>query len=156
MRDVGGVWWVVGIVMVLSALSSCNDTSLHAQEKDALMKRGEKIYASYCQTCHLANGQGISTVYPPISSSDFIKARGITNVALGVLWGRSGEMLVNGKRYNGVMAPMPTSYTDEDVAAVVTFVMNAWNNPGGIMRTDEVKRLRAAGNPERPKTNEKK
>jgi mono/diheme cytochrome c family protein len=116
----------------------------HAQDKAALMAKGEKVYKAYCQTCHQANGKGLSTIYPSIAGSDYIKAKGLQDVVDGVVNGRSGEMIVDGKKYNGVMAPIPASYTDEDVAAVVTFVMNSWGNPGGIATLADVKKARKA------------
>jgi mono/diheme cytochrome c family protein len=120
-----------------------------ADDKASLMAKGEKVYKGYCQTCHQANGQGMASIYPPVAASDYIKKNGIKDVALGVLWGRNGKMTVNGKEYNGVMAPIPSNYTDEDVAGVVTYVMNSWGNPGGIITTAEITKLRKAGKPKK-------
>jgi nitrite reductase (NO-forming) len=122
---------------------------VRADDKAALMAKGEKVYKSYCQTCHQANGQGLANVYPPVAASDYIKKNGIKDVALGVLWGRNGKMTVNGKEYNGVMSPIPSNYTDEDVAGVVTYVMNSFGNPGGIITTGEITKLRKAGKPKK-------
>jgi nitrite reductase (NO-forming) len=120
-----------------------------ADDKASLIAKGEKVYKAYCQTCHQANGQGMASVYPPVAASDYIKKNGIKDVALGVLWGRSGKMTVNGKEYNGVMTPIPSNYTDEDIAGVVTYVMNSFGNPGGIITTAEVAKLRKAGKPKK-------
>ncbi len=116
-----------------------------AQDKAALMAKGEKVYKAYCQTCHQANGQGLANVYPPVAKSDYIKAKGIYDVIDGVVNGRKGPMTVNGKQYNGVMTPIPSTYTDEDIVAVVTYVMNSWGNPGGIATVADVKKARKAG-----------
>lgn len=125
--------------------------NIQAQDKAALMSKGEKVYKAYCQTCHQATGAGLANVYPPINGVDYIKKNGVKEVLSGVLWGRSGPMTVNGKNYNGVMTPIPANYTDEDVAGVVTYVMNTWGNPGGIVTTAEVKKVRAAGKPKAKK-----
>jgi nitrite reductase (NO-forming) len=118
-----------------------------AQDKTAMMTKGEKVYKAYCQTCHQANGQGLSTVYPPVANSDYIKANGVKDVIKGVMWGRTGPMTVNGKQFNGVMNPIPANYTDEDIAAVVTYVMNSWGNPGGVTTVEDVKKVRKEGKP---------
>ncbi len=123
--------------------------TVHAQDKAAMMTKGEKVYKAYCLTCHQANGQGLASVYPPVASSDYIKTKGIKDVILGVLWGRNGKLTVNGKEYNGVMNPIPSNYTDEDVAAAVTYVMNSWGNPGGTTTAAEVKKVRAEGKPKK-------
>ena len=59
----------------------------------------------------------------------------------GVLKGQSGEMIVNGQKYNGVMPPV--LLTDEQVAHVLTFVRNSWGNSGEIVTVEEVMKARA-------------
>ena len=49
---------------------------------------------------------------------------------------------MNGKKYNGVMAPM-NYLSDEDVANVLTFVRNTWGNEGDAVTINEVQRIRS-------------
>ena len=60
-----------------------------------------------------------------------------------VLKGLSGPITVNGKPYNNVMPPQ--EFTDDQVADVLTYVMNSWGNAYGSVSSDEVKRIRRAG-----------
>ena len=60
-----------------------------------------------------------------------------------VLKGLSGPITVNGKPYNNVMPPQ--EFTDDQVADVLTYVMNSWGNASGSVSSDEVKRIRRAG-----------
>ncbi len=113
-----------------------------AQDKAALMKKGETVYKSYCQTCHQANGQGLSTVYPPLAASDYIKSKPKKEIISSVVNGLNGEITVNGKKFNGVMVALPKNYTDEDAAAAITYVLNSWGNPGGVVSVAEVKAAR--------------
>ena len=46
----------------------------------------------------------------------------------------NGEIEVNGKVYNGVMAPMGLS--DQEVADVMNYVMNNWGNKQEKMVTE--------------------
>ena len=52
-------------------------------------------------------------------------------------------MTVNGKDYNSVMPPM-NQLNDDEVANILTYVLNSWGNPGGAVSTDDVKKARAA------------
>lgn len=113
-----------------------------AQDKAALIKKGETVYKGYCQTCHQANGQGLSTVYPPLAGSDYIKSKPKKEIISSVVNGLNGEITVNGKKFNGVMVPLPKNYTDEDAAAAITYVLNSWGNPGGVVTAAEVKAAR--------------
>ena len=51
--------------------------------------------------------------------------------------GVSGEIEVNGKTYNSVM-PHLNYLSDDNVAAILTYVLNAWGNPGGTITTAQV------------------
>jgi len=110
----------------------------------ATMDRGAKVYKGYCSSCHQANGQGLSTIYPPLAKSDWLKNTPKEKVIEAVVYGLKGPITVNGKKYNGVMNPMPTNYKDEDIAAVITYVYNSWGNPGTIVTVADVQKVKAA------------
>ena len=95
--------------------------------------------------CHQANGAGLPGVFPPLAKSDFLaadvkRAQGI------VLHGLSGKVTVNGSDYNSVMPPM-TQLNDDEVANILTYVLNSWGNPGGRVLADEVRKRRAEAAP---------
>jgi nitrite reductase (NO-forming) len=108
------------------------------------MKRGQVVYTEYCKTCHQANGQGLSTVYPPLAGSDYVKTKGAKVVTDNVVNGLKGPITVNGKKFNNVMTALPAKYTNADAAAVITFVLNSWGNNGGIVSEADVKKVRKA------------
>ncbi|MCS7302746.1 MAG: cytochrome c [Candidatus Kapabacteria bacterium] len=110
----------------------------------ATMERGAKVYKGYCSTCHQANGQGLSTIYPPLANSDWLKNNPKEKVIEAVVYGMKGPITVNGKKYNGVMNPLPSTYKDEDVAAVITYVYNSWGNPGTVVTVEDVRKVKAA------------
>ena len=58
-----------------------------------------------------------------------------------MLVGRSGQIVVNGKAYNGVMTPL-NYLTDEQVANVLSYVRNSWGNSGDAVTVAEVGKLR--------------
>lgn len=100
---------------------------------------GETVYKRSCTSCHMANGEGIPNVYPPLAKSDYLgdKERAITQV----IKGSSGEIVVNGKTYNNTMPPQQLN--DEEIAAVLTYVYTNWENNGTPVTVDEVKAARA-------------
>ena len=103
---------------------------------------GKAGYEKYCQACHQANGQGMAGVFPPLASSDYLLAepeRGIEAVLNGV----SGPIEVNGVQYNSVM-PHLNYLADDKIAAILTFVLNSWNNGGGSISAAQVAEHRAA------------
>ena len=60
-----------------------------------------------------------------------------------LLNGLSGKVTVNGQEYNSVMPPM-NQLNDDEIANILTYVLNSWDNPGGRILTEEVRKVRAA------------
>ncbi|QNM86450.1 nitrite reductase, copper-containing [Polaribacter pectinis] len=86
---------------------------------------GKQVYMKTCFACHQAEGQGIPNAFPPLAKSDYLNAD--VKRAIGiVLHGKTGEITVNGKKYNSIMTKQ--TLTDEEVADVMTYVYNSWGN----------------------------
>ena len=108
--------------------------------KEIQLERGKKVFLSSCFACHMANGEGLPNVFPPLAGSDFLKADKDRAIKI-VLKGLSGPITVNGKPYNNLMPPQ--EFTDDQVADVLTYVMNTWNNDFGTVNAAEVRRVRS-------------
>ena len=108
--------------------------------KEIQMERGKKVFLSACFACHMQEGQGLPAVFPPLAGSDFLKADKDRAIRIP-LKGLSGPIVVNGKPYNNVMPPQV--FTDDQIADVLTYVMNSWGNNFGTVSTADVKRVHA-------------
>lgn len=110
-----------------------------AQNFGERMKAGENVYKQNCAACHQQNGQGLEGSFPPLAGSDFLmqdKTRAIRTVTKGL----TGEITVNGKKYNGVMPSLGLS--DEEIANVLTYVRNSWGNKGDEVTPAQVRAQR--------------
>lgn len=96
------------------------------------IKRGKEVYVLYCQNCHMEDGKGTPGLNPPLAAADYLKkpAKVLIDVTIK---GQTGEVIVNGKKYN-VMMPGQAFLTDVQVADVLNYVRNSWNNkiPGTV------------------------
>ncbi len=110
--------------------------------KEERIQAGERVFNQTCFACHQANGQGLPGVFPPLAKSDFLMADPERAIGI-VLHGLQGPLTVNGQTYNQVMTPQ--NLDDEQVANVLTFVMNSWGNSGEAISPDAVKKVRDAG-----------
>jgi nitrite reductase (NO-forming) len=80
-------------------------------------------------------------VFPPLAGSDFLNAD--PHRAAGIIiHGLSGKLAVNGKEYDSVMPPM-NQLNDDEVANILTYVLNSWGNKGGQVKTADIKAIRA-------------
>ena len=107
--------------------------------------KGKKIYTEYCKTCHQETGKGMPKIYPPLEKSDYIKAQSVETLIREVVFGKSGKVKVNGQEYNGVMAPLPKKYTDQDIADVMTYVFTNFGNSKGKVTVAQVAAAKKKG-----------
>jgi nitrite reductase (NO-forming) len=128
------------ILMILSGVALTSST-LPGQELNESIKRGKEVYAIHCQSCHMEDGKGIPGVNPPVAKADYMKKPADTLINV-ILKGQSGEVIVNGKKYN---VPMPAQeyLTDEQIADVLNYSKNSWGNKiPGVVTPKMVKTLR--------------
>jgi nitrite reductase (NO-forming) len=113
--------------------------------RDDQVQAGQALFAGTCSVCHQPNGAGMAGVFPPLAKSDYLAADKRRAIDV-VLHGLSGKVTVNGQEYNSVMPPM-NQLNDDEVANILTYVLNSWGNPGGQVSKDEVKVQRAKAAP---------
>lgn len=101
---------------------------------DKSKERGGMVYTDFCMQCHMANGKGIPGNFPPLAGSNWLSEKRTESIH-SVKYGQSGEIVVNGVTYDGVMAPMGLS--DEEIADVMNYIMNSWGNTQDKMVTPE-------------------
>ena len=101
---------------------------------------GKNIYGNTCFACHQSEGQGIPKAFPPLAKSDFLNANPSRAID-AVLHGLTGEITVNGKKYNSVMTSQ--NLTDQEISDVLTYVYNSWGNNKILVSPEMVKTQRA-------------
>ena len=103
------------------------------------MTFGKDKYMATCSACHQADGKGIENAFPPLANSDYLNADVDRAIDI-VLHGKTGEITVNGKKYNSVMTAQ--ALTDEEVSNVLTYVYNSWGNSKKEVTPEMVKAVR--------------
>jgi mono/diheme cytochrome c family protein len=111
-----------------------------AKSKAERIELGRRLFTSICAACHQPTGMGRPNMFPPLAGSDFLNAD--KNRAIQtVIFGRQGEVVVNGMKFNNNMPSFPLN--DQGIANVLTFVYNSFGNSGLEVTPEEVKILRA-------------
>jgi len=81
-----------------------------------------EIYDRRCATCHLKNGRGVKSVYPPLANhiSSLLQTElGTRYVAYVILHGLSIPLEIDGVKYNGVMPSVVRDLKDETIFYVL-------------------------------------
>ena len=102
-------------------------TSYLFQEKTKKesIAEGQEIYQDFCIQCHLNSGEGVSGVFPPLKSSDYLLNNVEKSIA-GIKYGLKGKIIVNGEIYNSVM--LNQGLENEEIADVMNYILNEWGN----------------------------
>lgn len=118
-----------------------NNPKIAGLTKEIQIQKGKSVYMQTCFVCHQPEGQGVPNQIPPLAKSDFLAAKDKDNIIRGILEGRTGEISVNGKTYNGTMIPL-AYLNDDQVANVLTFVRNSWGNNADAISSQDVAKIR--------------
>lgn len=93
-----------------------------------------------CITCHQPDGNGLAGAFPPLAGSEWVSGP-VENLIRIQLRGLAGEIEVKGNTYNSAMPPM-ANQTDEEIAAVLTYIRNTFGNTGSAVTPDMVAKFR--------------
>lgn len=94
-------------------------TTAWAQGTGDLFQQGQKVYEDNCADCHRHNGKGLPGAFPAHDGNSFVVGPPKPVIAT-VLNGRQGNL--------GRMPGWKDKLDDQQIAAVVTCLRQAWSN----------------------------
>ncbi|WP_149525213.1 MULTISPECIES: c-type cytochrome [Sphingobacterium] len=132
-------YFILSIVFGLYLLFSCQ--SGLSVETMQYATNGQKVYTTHCQNCHGANGEGLGKLYPPLTDTVFLNVNR-DKLACIVKNGMSGEITVNGVKYNQEMPGVP-QMNATDIAYVLTYVTTYFGNSKTHFTREEIEKYLA-------------
>lgn len=100
-----------------------------------------RLYRNTCQVCHQPGGAGAGA-FPPLANSDWVQG-GEQRLIRVMLNGLTGPVTVNGKEYNSVMPGLGHQLSDEQIAAILTYIRSEWENNAPEVTVETVAAVRA-------------
>lgn len=89
---------------------------------------GASVYKK-CSICHKSNGGGTSGFYPPLAGhAPKLLSVDRTYMIKVVLYGLEGKIDVEGKTYQRKMRALGDKLNDDEIAAVLNYVLTSWGN----------------------------
>ena len=108
------------------------------QDRDgALMKTGENVYSANCSACHNSDGKGIPNLAASLANNPGLLADDASSIITTVLQGGRGAV-TQGNPTSGAMPSFAWKLTDEQIAAVSTYIRNSWGNAATPVKAEEV------------------
>lgn len=103
----------------------------------AIVGQGAKIYQQHCADCHGVDGNGIAGVYPPLNGNASVNEPSGINATRAILLGGFAPPTAGQPRPYS-MPPFAQQLSDADVAAVVTYIRQAWSNRAPLVQERDV------------------
>jgi len=100
--------------------------SANAHSATPVVVDGAKVFRDQCTSCHQDNGKGVVEQFPPLAGNTDLFLSSDFPVRV-VLFGLSGKISVNKKKFDSVMPPLSV-LTDQQIVAVVKYAREAWGN----------------------------
>jgi len=110
---------------------------------ETIRRQGREYYALYCAACHQGNGQGLAGQFPPLAGSEWVQGEGPNRVVRIVLNAVAGPIDVKGTHFDSAaMPPWKPTLSDEQIAAILTYIRSEWGNKAPPVTPEEVKKIR--------------
>lgn len=122
----------------------CGQEEGHSRAPDRqAMVLGHEVYnrQNSCALCHQENGIGKYKQFPPLSRNSNVNAEDPERLIKAVSHGMIGELNVDGRTFNGAMTAWNGLLTDEEIAAVLTYVRNSWGNQAPAVSAEQVAKV---------------
>ncbi len=101
----------------------------------ARFEAGRQVYSTICIACHQADGRGADKVAPSLVGSALAVGQPSSPLRI-LLHGKQGTI--------GLMPPLGTSLSDDQIANVLTYVRREWGHTASAVTPEQVREQRAA------------
>lgn len=126
-----GVALLAFLVLAIPLIVNAQDATPGASPAPDQVTRGEEIFNNVCIACHQPDGKGIEGIYLPLADNPALLQEDPTYLITVILNGRGG------------MPTFANTYDDEEVAAIATYVRQAWDNDASPVTAEQVAAVRA-------------
>lgn len=108
---------------------------------DQQMRAGLAIYADQCAACHAGNGAGVSHLFPTLKGNPGVQAARADSLLHVVLDG-TRAVATSAEPTGAAMPAFGWKLSDAQVAAVTTYIRNAWGNAAPAVSEGSVRDMR--------------
>lgn len=123
---------------------SSEDTPPPLSARDPQMVAGAAIYRDSCSACHAPNGKGAPHLFPALAEAPNVRSRDATTLIRIVLQG-TRSVATNAEPTAPAMPSYGWQLSDDQIAAVLTYIRNSWGAAAPPVKPEDVKSVRSGG-----------
>ena len=105
--------------------------------EDRMMRAGEAVYLDNCAACHTSAGTGIPQLFPALKNSPSVQSADPVSLIRVVLRGAQ-SVATDAAPTGPAMPALGWKLSDDEVAAVVTYIRNSWGNAASPVSASDV------------------
>jgi mono/diheme cytochrome c family protein len=129
------------IAQYLKSLPS-NSSAAHAlSADDPAMQAGAAIYHDLCAACHQSDGRGVPYMIPDLAQDSAVSSREATSV-IQVLINGAQSVATAGEPTGASMPAFGKHLSDEELAAVATYIRNSWGHAAAATTPEDFQKAR--------------
>jgi mono/diheme cytochrome c family protein len=133
---------LAAIATYLKSLPGRQDNTKPVGADDPLMVAGQAIYRDQCSACHSLDGRGVPQLFPSLADSSMVRSSDPTTVIRLILRGARSVATAAEPTAPG-MPSFGWQLDDAQVAAVATYIRNAWKLAAPPVSAQDVTRARS-------------
>jgi mono/diheme cytochrome c family protein/glucose/arabinose dehydrogenase len=95
---------------------------------------GAELYKNICIACHQGDGNGREKMAPTLVGSRYVVSLDAGNAARILLGGKEGPV--------GLMPPLASALSDDQIAAVLTYIRREWGHTASAVAAADVREIR--------------
>lgn len=118
------------------------DTERLLASADPSMPLGARLFLDNCAACHFVDGEGADETFPALDGNATVTAASDKGLVFTILTGAT----MPGTEVRPVPMRMPgfaDRLSDEEIAALASFVRGAWHNSAGPVGAEDVREIRS-------------
>jgi mono/diheme cytochrome c family protein len=108
----------------------------------AVMRSGKALYSANCSACHTSTGEGVAGLAPTLANSPIVQSAS-TDTLLDVVLNGAQAVATDAAPTAPGMPAFGWQLSDEQIAALLTYVRNDWGNAGSAVAASDVHSIRA-------------
>jgi len=94
--------------------------ALNSCEEDKY-PQGHRVYKTYCENCHMQQGQGLGTLYPSLQNSSYLTSE-VASLPCLIRHGKKSTVL------STVYMPEHKMLTDTDMHNLINYLTHKWGS----------------------------
>jgi len=106
----------------------------------AASTHGASVFAANCSSCHGAAGAGQPGVFPNLAGNPDVVAANPAGIEHTLLYGLQGKV-IGGKSYAAQMPAWKGNLSDDDIAAVITYIRSSWGNKASAVTAADLAKI---------------